>query len=168
MNHGNRKGWAMSKNAKKKMCWSCEGRVDKTAENCPYCGVYLSPNMPETPKSALAAPYNAQAQSTGKAPAAPYPPKKGQEETAEEETETEAVVNANISDLKTVLIPLVLLLAGTIFLLFGSVLYLFSENGIFTLRWNSEYWLYYVILAVPMLAFGWRALGAIKDSHAES
>ena len=39
-----------NKNAKKKLCWSCEGRVAKEAENCPYCGVYLSPNMPETPE----------------------------------------------------------------------------------------------------------------------
>lgn len=155
----------MSKNAKKKMCWSCEGRVDKTAENCPYCGVYLSPNIPETPKNALGAPYTSQVQANAKAPAAPYQPKKSQEEEAlEESTEKDSAIAAgNISDLKTVLLPLVLLLAGTIFLLFGAVLYLFSQNGVFTLRWNGDNWIYYLVLAIPMLFFGWRALSFVKD-----
>lgn len=170
MNHGNRWGLAMSKNAKKKLCWSCEGRVEKAAENCPYCGVYLSPNIPDTPKSAISAPYTAQVQANAKAPVAPYQPKKGQaeEEASEEASEKEAAeAQASISDLKTVLLPLVLLLAGTIFLLFAAVLYLFSQNGVFTLRWNGDNWIYYLALSVPMLFFGWRALNFVKDTPEE-
>src|ERR1700722_8685985 len=33
----------MSQKLKKKLCWNCDGSAALEVENCPYCGVYLSP-----------------------------------------------------------------------------------------------------------------------------
>ena len=120
----------------------------------------------------LAPPYKIPTQSNGKAPAAPYQPHKAQEEvesSANEEAEKEtAQSDANIKDLKTVILPLILLLAGSVFFIFGAALYLFSYNGVFTLQWEADYWIYYLILAIPMLAFGWKMLENVKDTTEES
>jgi len=165
----------MTKNAKKKLCWSCEGRVAREAENCPYCGVYLSPNVPEVTKPSaakpLAPPYTIPTHANAKALAAPYPPKKAQEEdnNAGDEADSDAAAStAGMNDLKAVLTPLVLLLAGSVFFLFGAALYLFSQGGVFTLRWNGDYWMYYFVIALPMLFLGWRSLSNLKDSQDDS
>ena len=157
----------MSKNAKKKLCWSCEGRVPREAENCPYCGVYLSPNVPEVVKTSttkpLAPPYTIPSQTNPKALAAPYQPQNA-DETGDSSTE-ETITST--SDIKSVLTPLVLLLAGTVLFIFGAALYLFSHNGVLTLRWNAEFWPYYFGIAVPMLVWGWLSLSKLKDNSEE-
>lgn len=43
-----RESRVMSGEAKKKLCWNCEGLVALHLENCPYCGVYLSPTETAT------------------------------------------------------------------------------------------------------------------------
>jgi hypothetical protein len=160
----------MSKNAKKKLCWSCEGRVAREAENCPYCGVYLSPNVPEvantSPAKPLTPPYTIPTQANQKALAAPYQPQNTQEDSEgdSEEGDKEVATPMESNDTKAVMIPLILLLAGSVLFIFGATLYLFSHNGVFTLRWNGDYWMYYLLLALPMLIWGWLSLGKINDT----
>jgi hypothetical protein len=50
---------------------------------------------------------------------------------------------------------LILSLAGSTFLLFGLVLYLFGSDGVFQVRWNSHWWPIYLGLSVPMLLCSW-------------
>ena len=49
-----------------------------------------------------------------------------------------------------------LLMGGCFFFLFGCLLFLFSDNGYFTLRWSDSYWFVYLLIAIPMLYVGFR------------
>lgn len=145
----------MTTTPKKKLCWNCEGRVSLEEENCPYCAVYLgpAPNENGTSKDILAPPYRLVESEEDTIPSSPYSDA-SEESTSEEETDFSVAK----SDMKDVVLPLGLLSAGSLFFLFGLVLYIFSENGVFTLSWNGEYWYYYLVMAFPMLFVGWRAL----------
>ena len=143
------------------MCWSCEGRIPDEAENCPYCGVYISPHQHLVQDHPQQAPYPYFGQSNQKIPIAPYRGK------AEEPTEKpkEEVADAPVprGDVLDVLLPLGMLLSGTCFLLFGFALYFFSENGILVLRWNADLWPYFAFASLPLLIFGWRYLESMKE-----
>jgi hypothetical protein len=56
------------------------------------------------------------------------------------------------------ILPMLLLIPGTFFLLFGLVLVLFSKEGLLTLHWNARYWFVYLLLSAPLIYFGWKAL----------
>ncbi len=147
----------MTATPKKKLCWNCEGRVSLAEENCPYCAVYLGPAPDENgeSKDILAPPYRIVESEEENIPASPYALKK---EDQEQEESEETDLSYAKTDVKEVVLPLGLLSSGTLFLLFGLVLWMFSENGTFTLTWNGDYWYYYLILSLPLLFFGWRAL----------
>ena len=147
----------MTTTPKKKLCWNCEGRVSLEEENCPYCAVYLGPAPDENgeSKDILAPPYRIVETDEENVPPSPYKSELPEEQPAEEETTDLTVAK---KDTKEVVLPLALLSAGSLFFLFGLILLLFSEHGVFTLTWNGEYWYFYLIFALPMLFFGWRAL----------
>jgi hypothetical protein len=162
----------MESSVKQKLCWNCEARVDFGVESCPSCGVYLS-TSPLLEQSASVAtnfstpPYRYVAQEQDiKIPESPFNFQDQVEHTPayEEKVETEEAGTPVVTELaspilwKLDLMPMGLLLAGSIFSLFGLVLLLFSTNGQLTLRWNGEYWYLYLLLGVPFLTFGWRAL----------
>ena len=67
------------------------------------------------------------------------------------------------NDFRNLLLITSLLLTGTLFLLFATALLLFSQNGVFTLRWNGDLWFIYLALALPMLFFGWQRLQQINE-----
>ncbi|MCB1111290.1 MAG: zinc ribbon domain-containing protein [Chlamydiia bacterium] len=149
----------MTTKPKKKLCWNCEGSVTFEEENCPYCGVYLSPSSPSdfNDASGLMPPYRID--DDAEEEELPPPPYK-QDEVSEAESIEEA---DGSGDLRAVVIPLSLLLSGSVFFLFGLVLLLFSNNGTFTLSWSTAFWYVYFAAGVVMLFFGWRALHALKD-----
>lgn len=141
----------MSKPEKKKLCWNCEGNVSRTAENCPYCAVYLNPEpAEETEVKPLYSPQS----TSGTIPKAPYAP---QEEVSEE---TPIVKKESHEDslFKSVFLPITLLTAGLFSILFALILFLFSTNGVLTLEWDGELWYLYAIIALPLLFSGWRYL----------
>lgn len=158
----------MESTVKQKLCWNCEARVDFGVESCPSCGVYLS-TSPLLEQSATinnfsTPPYRyvADEQET-KIPESSYSFQDPLPETVvHEETKVETITSVSTSPVqimwKLELVPMGLLLAGSIFSLFGLVLLLFSTNGQLTLKWNGEYWYLYLLLGVPFLTFGWRAL----------
>lgn len=153
----------MNPKPKVKLCWNCEGRVSFKDENCPYCAVYLHPESnqgddeddDETP---LDPPYRVISNSDNPAPKAPYA---AEEVVKDEETFTLLPTEG----LKHVLAPLALLLFGSTFFLFGIILLLFSQEGIFTLRWNANIWFMYELLAIPLLFLGWRTLNRFKEDE---
>lgn len=75
---------------------------------------------------------------------------------------TEDVIEDKSDDIKAVILPLVLLLAGSMLFLFGLALILFSHKGRFTLSWDATYWFAYFIVSIPFLYFGWKSLDKIK------
>lgn len=159
----------MVKPSKNKLCWNCEGSVSLQEENCPYCGVYLSPSdedlIEEDVNDLFSPPYSLEEEAEERlssVPASPY----GHEE---EETHAESVgevakkMRSSADDVKRVIIPLTLLLSGTVFFLFGLALFLFSRKNVFILQWNGAYWHFYLMFGVFALVVGWRALSRVEE-----
>lgn len=143
----------MSAVLKKKQCWNCETHVTLSQENCPACGVYLSPSIGGNDQNynILIPPYRSQLQEdSSHVTKSPY-----SQSSKDEDTVQEAVPSANI---KLVVITILFLFLGSIFLLFSALLFMFSQNGTLVLRWNAEYWHIYLLIAFPLLFFGWKAL----------
>ena len=172
----------MKAKAKKKLCWNCEGNVSKEALNCPYCGVYLHPtsnsseDRDDNEKESEQAPLPSKSAKKGnkEAPHQPlYTPSDDSsdepEQTSTRPTPLEAKVKAEIPNttgshhLNNITLSLLCLLAGSLLLLFGIILFLFSHNGTFTLRWNGDMWYLYLLTALPLLFLGWQALQKVKD-----
>jgi hypothetical protein len=160
-----------STKVKKKLCWNCEGNAPYEAENCPYCGVYLSPmslGNQEGKQNLFAPPYKmSESKEDQEVPASPFVAKE-----AEKEAEEEAKAESNSSEeqpkaiddgMKKILVSLILLLAGSVFLLFSIVLLLFSQEGVLTLHWDSGIWFIYLIAGLPMLFIGWRYLQNLRE-----
>lgn len=164
----------MSKKNDKKLCWSCEGKVELDADRCPYCaadlaiaasGVKLSNTSSFS--AAMAAPYAMMAQASMEEP--PVPPYAGfnsitaSNKEWEESLQGEAKVKekqekTSLPEEKKEMFALLLLLPGIVFLLFGIALLLFSKEGVFTLRWQQNFSYFYFIGALPLLYLGYKAL----------
>ena len=69
------------------------------------------------------------------------------------------------NDLKEIVLPLLLLSAGSVFFLFGLVLFLFSSDGILTLEWNGHLWYAYFIISLPLTLFGWHTLQKFDNEN---
>lgn len=160
----------MNKPAKQKLCWNCEGSVATHIENCPYCGVYLSPDHVDDKHSRLSqiqAPYPFYAsKETKNVPKALYTPV--EEEKKEELPKVEEPKKIARLDVLEAMLPLVALSAGVVFLLFAAALYLFSTEGWLTLQWNASYWYLYLAISLPCLFVGWKALYRIKEEVSET
>lgn len=144
----------MSAIPKKKLCWHCEGSIERNVDNCPFCGVYI--HAPEEEEAA--APWNPSFRITSlNAHRSSVKEEESQEENEEEVNEIKSLEGDIISfdQIQKDLLPLILLLIGSSFFLFGIVLYLFSYEGVLTLQWNGDNWIYYVLTAIPSLVFGW-------------
>lgn len=74
-------------------------------------------------------------------------------------------VEAEPDDGSLVAFTMALLMGGTFFLLFGLLLYFFSNNGYFVLRWSDSYWYVYLAVALPMLYFGIANLKQFNDQN---
>lgn len=147
----------MSGKTKKKLCWNCEGNVDLKHETCPYCGVSLNISPIAGTKPDPKPPYRSTANS--KVPPAPYPIK-------EEEKSVEEPAASN--EFRSIAFSLTFLLLGSVLSIFSLILALFADaNGIFTLRWQAQYWYIYLILAIPLLYFGWRASSQLNSAEEE-
>lgn len=150
----------MSATQKKKLCWNCEGRVSLEEENCPYCAVYLGPAPDgEGNQDVLAPPYRLVEADDDQDQLPPESPYQLHEETPDEEESLD--LDAAQSDFKQVVLPLVLLSAGSLFFLFGLMLLIFSDEGNLNLSWSSEYWYIYVLAAFPAISLGWVILGKV-------
>lgn len=165
-----------------RQCSRCEEYIHPQSTSCPYCGIDLTTSKNANPTVApqpnpliinLSKPLNPLA-----IPASPYTPSANSlpipapEASFKEnhaphklpEAPEEAPSNASARSFFMLLTPLLLLLSGSIFSLFGAILALYSEGGVFTLHWNSSYWPLYLGLAAPLLFFGWRALNKLEDT----
>lgn len=146
----------MSGSTKKRLCWNCEARVSLEEENCTYCGVYLSPaSFPglQHEESIPEPLYKPEAESV--IPKSPYGALY-EEQIDGKDSEPSLKSTPRSEDLRSIAIPFSLLLGGTIFFLFGIILFLFSSHEVFTLQWNASYWYFYLLIAVPLLYFGWQ------------
>ncbi len=154
----------MNTTPKTKLCWNCEARVSPYEENCPYCCVYLNPLPKPKEEEQMSPPYDLEnEEQEQKIPASPYA-------TAEEPIMTqqeyeEPTASTTIQE-RGILLPMGLLIAGSVMLLFSLALFLFSVDGQLTLSWNGNYWYIYLFIALPMIFLGWRTLRFLDDEPA--
>lgn len=154
--------------SKKKICWNCEGDVPRESVNCPYCAVYLHPEEDELSidhdddDEDLTPPYQINTSLEETETLNSFPGSKESIKTKPSELGAGRFTIA-FSGWKSVVIPLTSLLFGTLFLLFSFLLFVFSQNGVLTLQWNSDLWIIYGIIAFPLLFIGWKTLQAIQD-----
>ena len=154
-----------TKTVRKKLCWNCEGSVSLEVENCPYCAVYLSPislNSGDKENNLFSPPYNLRNSSEEQQiPAPPY-----SHDKIEEGTTAHLPLKSMLIEKKQLenLLPLILLLTGMQFFIFGFAMWLFAKNGTFFLQWNASYWFIYFVLGIILLGFGWRILQRSEES----
>lgn len=143
-----------------------------TAEVCPYCGVSVVPATLENVSASFSPSYRmgGEPQDNG-IPRSLYATHTEAEQTEQEEVlmagdEAVQAIDENqpaIDQFQRMFFATILLLSGSVFFLFGVILWLFSEDGMLTLRWDSTFWFIYAVLALPLLFFGWRYLSQIED-----
>lgn len=166
----------MSKKVKKKLCWNCEGESSFQDESCSYCGVSLTPlSIGDDKENPLTPPYRLvnEAENVNHIPISPYksqnPAHEGpktllQNEPSSQETAAEQSLSDDFKDdLKITLLTVFLLFSGSVLLIFGLMILLFSENGHFILKWSDQYWVLYFVFALPMLFFGWMFLKKLEN-----
>lgn len=154
----------MSAVPKKKLCWNCEGNVARNIDNCPYCGVYLHSteseeggylwNLSYRPKQAEEDDAsNTQDQNSADALDLP------QDKMPSSETEEFSFsFSQTLLQFKKDLLPVLLLMSGSLFFLFGAVLFLFSDGGHLTLQWEEDNWVYFIGFSIPATYFGWKLI----------
>jgi hypothetical protein len=146
----------MSAIPKKKLCWNCEGNVAKDIDNCPYCGVYLHANVEEEEDHSWNPPYQLTAlkKDDSEEEHPPYYPAQ-EEKTIKADSPSPPSIG---QQLKKDILPIFLLLAGSSFFLFGTILLLFSQGGTLTLQWDGSLSFYFLLFGIPALFWGWRNL----------
>lgn len=166
----------MNKKNDKKLCWSCEGQVELVAERCPYCGTDLAMAATGTKMgasignmSSFNAPYTMSSSALNDPPPPPSYPGLGTNNYTpsnkewEEALQGDSLAHKNqheevVGKEKHDMFALLLLLPGIVFFLFGIVLLLFSQEGVFTLRWHQNFSYFYFVGALPLLYLGYKAL----------
>jgi len=158
----------MSNVEKKKLCWNCEGSVLRSVSNCPYCGVYIYPEEEEEEDAnsrsrPIDPPYKPQEFPKDQIPQAPYAQPMSAAAIHDATDSQERPLTQQTANWKMIMAPLFFLLSGSVFFLFGFLMLLFSNNGLFTLQWNANYWYLYLLVSVPFLYFGWHTLESIQE-----
>lgn len=144
----------MSAIPQKKLCWNCDGNVSREIDNCPYCGVYL--HETELEGSGWNPLYSPSPSPDVPSPIYPFQSEEKTDPLEEENAEKASDRLLLWKQLKQDLFPLLFLMSGSLFFLFGLVLLFFSQNGILTLQWQSRDALYFLFLALPLIGFGWK------------
>jgi hypothetical protein len=155
----------MSAVPKKKLCWHCDGNVAKEIDNCPYCGVYLLATD-DTEANRWSPDYR-QSDPDAAVPSPLY-------QMQEDADDAEPVLNEQkipllssdiIQKLKLDLGPILMLMCGSVFFLFSAILFLFAQDGVLTLQWNADNWIYFLIFSIPLVLLGWHFLQQIDPSE---
>ena len=146
-----------------KLCSYCDGQIDLDVIACPYCGCSVTPSLYEEEKKSFSPP-TTRSLSPKETLASLYPPpyqpkvystpspEKEKEQSIEQEEIFEMEEN------KISLSSILLFSIGLSLFLFSLFLFFFSYKGEVVLRWDAKYWLVYLLLAAPLLFFGFRGL----------
>lgn len=152
---------------KKKLCWNCEGNISRELDNCPYCGVYV--HSSDTGNSNYWSPSYTPQDQLEEAPSPLY-------SVQDDVFETVVDIPAEVSSvwapiflvLKKEVFPVLFLMSGSIFFLFGLILFLFARDSTLNLRWDGSLWPVFTLLSLPSLWIGWRFLNGLEDDGVRS
>lgn len=160
----------MSPLPKKRLCWNCEGNVSEELETCSYCGVYVQNHFLNNSDPSWNLSYESAETASIAVPPPPYqikleidnkkelPFNETVSSDANQEEEVESFYPTLFEQLKKDLFPTLFLMAGSIFFLFGVVLFLFSHNGTLTLQWETRDAIYFLGASLPLTLLGWKFL----------
>lgn len=164
----------MSAKQKKKLCWNCEGNSPITEENCPYCGVYLSQmtfgndhqsheSLYPSSKKIENKPLEGIDKESNLLPGGFYTSEIAESLSVKEpigqfNSESKSLSSAGM---QFIVLPLSLLLSGSVFALFSLSMFLFSHEGTFTLQWSSHYWYLYLFVSFILLGLGFWKLESL-------
>lgn len=147
----------MESTEKMRLCPYCEGSVPLGSANCRFCGSFF--DNTEAPakgpfKQRLAPmdytpPYVPATENIHESVFYPEKDEKSYKVKENDSTEEEE---------KGHLIALTLLSCGSMLFTLSLLLLFFSEHGRVVLEWKSRYWSLYMILATPMLYYGFKKL----------
>jgi hypothetical protein len=159
----------MSAVPKKKLCWNCEGNVSKQIDNCPYCGVYLH-SMESEEENLWNPSYRSSPNDEEDVPVPPYqasstgPESSSSTDDSLEQTDSIKIFSGLLDQIKKDILPVLLLMGGSLFFLFGTILFLFADqDGTLTLRWKADLWIYFLAISLPSIYFGWSFLQQIDN-----
>ena len=168
---------------KQKMCPSCEGRIPLEAEICPFCA---SDQSNEKVKNSFQAPlfeHQSLQESLTSLYKPLYPTKRATYEEQQElfppsykepsqarlETPMAAAPIADTlpnmeeaKEVKSSLWPTVFMITGSNFFILGLIQLLFSDQGLLKLEWESGYWYFYCLAALPFLYLGIKKLKELE------
>lgn len=149
----------MSTKTHKKLCWNCDGYVHIYEMQCPYCGANLT-EYPSDKKEQETSLSEAIEQSAHHVQSNYSEPPYGHfEELAEQKKALPQEYEIKEEkDLDNPLATLLLLLPGSVLLLLGLAMLLFSAEGYLTFRFKAKFWFVYLIGSLPLLYFGYKTL----------
>lgn len=155
-----------------RLCWSCDGDVDFELSTCPYCGADLEAEHGNAEEEQeFNPPYQLEdvagkERLTEEEP--PYVPEEPTAAAIDDETweqaltpaEAEACRRENRQSLVNDALPLILLLTGAVFGVFGLVLCLYSGQDKLVLEWETSLWPFFLLPSLAMLYYGWKQLSS--------
>ena len=145
------------------MCPFCEGMLSMEAIECKYCGSSLLKKVNTSSEDSLASLYEP-----------PYSPHRKSSTLG---ITKESLEQVHISEEKGAPTPieeekegeetsqigaLLLLSMGSQLFTLAWLLYFFSDGGKLTLEWQSKYWFFYALFALPLLYQGWKKLKKVE------
>jgi hypothetical protein len=150
----------MGQKKRLKLCPYCDGQLDLDVIVCPFCGNEVAEKKrEEAPISKL---YTPQVTESSLYPP-PYQPIREEPEDIfmrQEPIQKEAAMEAPQE--KSAFLPTLLFSLGINLVLVGFFILFFSRHGELLLRWDSRFWFVYVLLALPLIFFGYRGLAREK------
>lgn len=170
------------------MCWSCDGEVNASTVQCPYCGAHLgtqqegqvlsahsSDTYASSPKMAFTSPFSQEVQQEREAGASQFSPvyKQADEQgtqsaySGSNEEESAYMDEASQTSVKEML-AFTLLLTAMVLFLFSVVLFLFSKDGFLVLKWKASYWYFCMAFSLPLFYFGWKVLNQVDERRVEA
>lgn len=144
------------------MCYNCEGEIDLDVIVCPFCAADLREEKPEQQRPT----YNPTASVKNlNTQQSLYPPHYAAKAPAQEEAvagDPQQMAPAlPEEEAKSIFGPMTLLTLGAQLLLFGILLFLFSNKGIMILKWDARLWFLYIFASIPLLIFGYKSLSKL-------
>lgn len=142
---------------RRKLCWECGGEVPQSAEQCPFCGAgfeVVNSAESDTDTFFSQSSKNTDFYSDSEPPKPLYQPideRAPQEEGLDEEEEKSS------GSARQQLICLCFLIPGFALLLFGIIMFFFSQEGYLTLKWDASWGMLIFALSALCIYFGAKA-----------
>ena len=139
----------MKPKKRQKLCYNCDAEIDIDVIVCPYCAADLREEGQEQR-------YSSYITHVDKS----YQPKSietGEAVLEEPHDEVEEEVQSDEGRSNT-LLPTILFTLGIQLCVLSLLMLLFSHKGVVILKWDARYWFVYLLISVPFLSFGLRAM----------